>query len=340
MTLKDIAQRAGVSISTVSRIINSEDDSFARKEVRDKVWEIIRETEYVPNQAAIDLKTHKNKCNNKDQITIACILGRTKNLEDNPFFAQVARSVEQKALSLGHVVSLSYSILDINNMQLSKKIESIKTDGAIVIGRFDIRTLKFLKEHYKNLVYVGRNVIDTDIDQVICDGYEATRTALHYLIQCGHKRIGYIGETINETRYKAYQSMIAEHKLDNDSNLVCSCYQNGIGDCKGVEVLLQNANPLPTAVFCATDIAAVAAMQRFTVAGIKIPQDISVVSMDDIELAGYISPMLTTISMPKSELGSIAVQTLTNRISKKHKLPMKIFLPYKLSIRESVGKRT
>lgn len=340
MTLKDIAKRAGVSISTVSRIINSEDDSFARKEIRDKVWEIIRETEYVPNQTAIDLKHNKNRGNAKNQLTLTCILGRTKNLEDNPFFAQVARAVEQKALSLGYVVSLSYSILDINNTELLKKIESIKTDGAIVIGRFDIGTLKFLKEHYKNIVYVGRNIIDTDIDQVICDGYEATRTALNYLIQCGHKRIGYIGETINEARFRAYQSILAEEKLDNDSNLVCSCYQNGVGDWSGVDVLLQKATPKPTAVFCATDIAAVSTIQQFTKAGIKIPQDISIVSMDDIELAGYISPMLTTISMPKSELGGIAVQTLTNRINKVHKLPMRIFLPYKLSIRESVVKIT
>ncbi|MDF2802554.1 MAG: LacI family transcriptional regulator [Anaerocolumna sp.] len=339
MTLKDIAKRAGVSISTVSRIINSEDDSFARKEIRDKVWEIIRETEYVPNQTAIDLKQNKNKCTTKSPITLACILGRTRNLEDNPFFAQVARSVEQKALSLGYVVSLSYSVLDIGNEELLHKIESVKTDGAIVIGRFDIGTLKFLKDHYKNIVYVGRNVINTDIDQVICDGYEATRTALNYLIQCGHKRIGYIGETINEARYRAYQHIVYENKLDNDSNLVCSCLQNGVGEYQGIDVLLQKAKPLPTAVFCATDIAAIATIQRFIEAGIKIPQDISVVGMDDIELAGYISPMLTTVGMPKSELGNMAVQTLVNRINKNHKLPMKIFLPYKLSIRESVVKR-
>lgn len=340
MTLKDIALRAGVSISTVSRIINSKDGSFARKEIRDKVWEIIRETEYVPNQTAIDLKQNKNKYNSKDQITFTCILGRTRNLEDNPFFAQVARAVEQKALSLGYVVSLSYSVLDIGNAELLKKIETVRTDGAIIIGRFDMRSLKFLKDHYKNIVYIGRNVIDTDLDQVICDGYEAARTALNYLIQCGHKRIGYIGETINEARYKAYQNIITEKKLDNDSSLVCSCLQNGAGEYQSVDVLLHKAKPLPTAVFCATDVAAIAAIQRFTKAGIRIPQDISVVGMDDIEPAGYISPMLTTVGMPKAELGHIAVQTLVNRINKDHKLPMKIFLPYKMSIRESVIKLT
>ncbi|WP_033166290.1 LacI family DNA-binding transcriptional regulator [Clostridium sp. KNHs205] len=337
MTLKEIAKRAGVSVSTVSRIINSEDGNFARKEIRDKVWEIIRETEYVPNQTAIELKQNKNS-KVKVPLTITCILGRTRNLEDNPFFAQVARAVEQKALSLGYVVSLSYSVLDITNLDLLKKIESVKTDGAIVIGRFEMGTIKFLKSHYKNIVYVGRNVIDADLDQVICDGYEATREALNYLIQCGHKRIGYIGETVNEARYNAYINIASKKKLEYDNSIVCSCPQNGAGGYQGADMLLKKAKPLPTAVFCATDVTAIAAIRRFTEAGIKIPDDISVIGMDDIELAGYVSPMLTTIGMPKSELGNIAVQTLVNRINKNHKLPMKIFLPYKLAIRESVAK--
>lgn len=338
MTLKEIAKQAGVSVSTVSRIINSQDDSFARKEIRDRIWEIVRETEYVPNRSAVELK--QNKKDSRGPITLACILGRTKNLEDNPFFAQVARAVEQRALNLGYVVSLSYSVLDIANLDLLKKIESVKTDGAVVIGRFDMGTIKFLKNHYKNIVYVGRNVIDTELDQVICDGYEATREALNYLIQCGHQRIGYIGETVNETRYKAYINTVNEKKLDNDSSLVCTCPQNGAGGYQGADALIQKAKPLPTAIFCATDVAAIAAIRRFTEAGIKIPKDISVVGMDDIELAGYVSPMLTTVGMPKSELGNIAVQTLVSRINKNHKLPMKIFLPYKLAIRESVSKCT
>lgn len=336
MTLKDIAKRAGVSVSTVSRIINSEDNSFARKEVRDKVWEIIKETAYIPNQNAIDLKQskrHATRCT----INLTCILGCSKNLEETPFYAQVARSIEQKALSLGYVVSLSYSILDITDKDLLHKIETTKTDGAIILGQFHIESLKFLKKHYKNLIYVGRTQVEADIDQIICDGYEASKSAIQHLIQKGHKRIGYIGETTNEVRYKAYKDVMTAEKLSFDRNLVCSCRNNGDSRCKGADLLIKKATPLPTAIFCATDIAAIAAMKRMKKAGIKIPQDISIISMDDIEMAAFTSPMLTTISMPKSELGHIAVQTLISRIHKNHKLPIKIYVPYKLSIRESVS---
>jgi DNA-binding LacI/PurR family transcriptional regulator len=338
MTLKEIAKRANVSISTVSRIINTPDGNFARKEIRDKVWEIIRDTGYVPNQSAIELKQNKTKKDISGPITIACILGRTKTLEDNPFFAQVARAVEQKALNLGYVVAMSYSILDIANLELLKKIESVKTDGAIVIGRFDTSTLKFLKNHYKNIVYVGRNLVDAELDQIICDGYEATKEALNYLIQFGHKRIGYIGETVNENRYKAYLDTLHEKKLDNDSSLICSCPQTGAGGYQGADTMLHKAKPLPTAVFCATDVAAIGAIRRFSEAGVKIPKDISIVGMDDIELAGYVSPMLTTVGMPKAELGNMAVHILVSRLNKNHKLPMKLYLPFKLAIRESVAK--
>ncbi|MCX7615209.1 MAG: LacI family transcriptional regulator [Clostridiales bacterium] len=338
MTLKEIATRAGVSVSTVSRIINSPDDSFARKEIRSKVWEIIRETGYIPNQSARELKCAKSESSNKHSHTLTCILGRTKNPNDNPFFAQVARAIEQQALSLGYVVSTSYSIFDIENNALLHKIQTAKTDGAIVLGRFDNNTRKFLDKYYKNIVYVGRNLIDADWDQVICDGYEATKTALNYLITNGHKRIGYIGETANEVRFKAYIDTVQEHNLESGSELIASCQQDCSGGYSGVGYLLQSASPLPTAVFCATDVTAIAAIKRFTEAGIKIPEQLSVISIDDIELAQYVSPMLTTVSIPKIEMGKMAVRTLIDRINKVHLLPMKIYLPHKLLIRESTAK--
>lgn len=340
MTLKEIAERAGVSISTVSRIINSPDDNFAKKAVRDKVWEIVRETGYIPNQSARDLKRSKKESSSPHANIITCILGRTKNYEENPFFAQVARAVEHQALSMGYAVTTSYSIFDIDNSDLLRRIKSVKADGAVVLGRFNSNTYHFLVKHYKNIVYVGRNIIDANLDQVICDGYEATETALQYLIKNGHKRIGYIGETTNEIRYQAYMDTLKAQDLESGHELISRSPQDGAGGYLGANKLLKTANPLPTAVFCATDISAIAAIRRFTEAGIKIPQQLSVISIDDIELAQYVSPMLTTVGMPKVEMGKVAVRTLIDRINNVHKLPMKILLPHVLLVRESTGKNT
>jgi len=337
MTLKQIAAMAGVSISTVSRILNSPDNSFATKEVRDRVWSIAKEIGYIPNQSARELKLGKSTSRKSAPPSISCILGRTRLLEDDPFFAQMSRAIEQQALDLGYAIHLSYSLFDIENEPILDKIKSSQTDGAIILGRFSNDSMKFLEKHYKNLVYVGRNVISANCDQVICDGYEATEIAIEHLIASGHRRIGYIGETTNEVRYEAYCDTLRKHGLECTENLVSNCSQNGAGGYQGAEELLSKASPLPTAVFCATDIAAIAALRRFTEAKITVPQQLSVISMDNIELSGYVSPMLTTVGMPIVEMGNWAVQLLIDRMNKRHKLPAKVFLPNKLIIRESVS---
>lgn len=340
MTLKEIAALADVSVSTVSRIINSPDDSFARKAVRERVWAIIKETGYIPNQSARALKMKQNPLASKNAYTLVCILGRTKTLDDDPFFAQVARSAEQQALNLGCCISHIYSIFDVHNMD-SQLYENIpKANGAIVIGRFSTEAMRYIDTHYRNKIYVGRNVMDCEWDQVICDGYNATQIALEHLVLKGHKRISYLGESTNEVRYQAFSDMVIKHNLDPDANLISLCPQNGDGGYMGADQLIKQAQPLPTAVLCATDITAIAAIRRFREEGLQIPRQLSVISMDNIELSAYVSPMLTTVEMPIVELGNVAVQTLIDRINNRHKLPMKIFLPTKLMIRESVAKNS
>lgn len=339
MTLKQIATMAGVSISTVSRVLNSPDNSFASKEVRDNVWKIAKEIGYVPNQSARELKLGKHTARSSAPPSISCILGRAKQLDDDPFFAQMSRAIEQQALDLGYAIHLSYSLFDIETAALLDQIESSHTDGAIILGRFSNDSMNFLKKHYKNLVYVGRNVIAADCDQVICDGYEATQIAIMHMIANGHKRIGYIGETTNEVRYEAYCDTLRKHGLEVSENWVSNCPQNGPGGYQGAEQLLTKAKTasLPTAVFCANDIAAIAALRRFAEAKIKVPEQLSIISMDNIELSGYVSPMLTTVGMPIVEMGNWAVQLLIDRMNKRHKLHAKVLLPNKLIVRESVA---
>ncbi len=337
MTLKEIAAQAGVSVSTVSRIINSPDDSFARREVRDRVWAIIKETGYTPNTNARELKQGKSRTSTSPVGALACILGRTRSLDDNPFFAQLSRVIEQQAMERKYPIRLSYSVFDVKAAPSLEKIETAKIDGAVVLGRFNENAMSFLGQHYKNIVYVGRNKISAPWDQVICDGYEATQIAIEHLISNGHQRIGYIGETVNEVRYQAYRDTICKHRLDSNMRLVCEAPHSGEGGYHGADLLLKADIPLPTAVFCAADISAIAALRRFTEAKIKVPDQLSVISMDNIEMSGYVCPMLTTIGMPVMEMGSMAVQTLIGRIQKQHKLPMKVYLPNRLILRESVS---
>jgi len=339
VTLKEIAGKAGVHISTVSRILNSPDGSFARKEVQDRVWAAVKESGYVPNQSARALRQASPKARAQEAESLTCILGRTRRMEDNPFFEQVARAIEQHALQMGYTVGFSYSVIDPDHKALLTGGDKGGKGSAIVLGRLDnVRIIRFLEQNYRNLVYIGRSPIQTDWDQVICDGYEASQIAVEHLIGFGHKQIGYIGETGSETRYHAYLETMERNGLEPLPCHIASCDQNSAeGGYAGADALLKNASPMPTAVFCAADISAIAAMRRFKEAKILIPTELSMVSMDNITLSAYVSPMLTTVGMPIVELGNIAVQTLIDRASRRHKIPMKIILPNKLVRRESVA---
>lgn len=339
MTLKEIAKRANVSTSTVSRIINSKDNSFASESVRNRVWEIIKETGYVPNRSARSLRlTNGETVKTISSKTIACIFARTKNPIDNPFFSHVARAIEQQALSMEYVVAYSFSTFDIDDISVLNRITSNTVDGVVVLGRFSNEIMLFLKRHYKNIVYVGLNSIDVSWDQVICDGYDAAITAMRYLIEGGHKKIAYVGETTNEVRYTAYFDALSNANLPFDKKLVSDCDSSGTGGYYGAEELLRNNPDLPDAIFCTNDITAITAMKYLREKGIKSPKDISIVGIDDIEIAQFVSPMLTTVSIPKNELGQMAVKVLVDRIEKGHRLAMKVVLPHKLIVRESSKK--
>lgn len=337
MTLKEIAYLAGVSISTVSRVLNSPDDSFASKEVRERIWKIVRETGYVPNASARSLRMGE-KAPATHFGMISCIFGRTKTPADNPFFAQIARAIEQQALQMRYIVNSSYSIFDLRDTDMLKKVMAMPTDGAIVLGWFGAETRTLLERIYKNIVYTGLNSVDAQWDQVNCDGYQVGLTAMRHLLDLGHTRIAYVGETKHEIRYVAYKDALSQSGVPFDRLLVSECPLDGASGYMGVEKLLNQTDPLPTAIFCGNDMTAIAAIKRMNELGISIPQDISVIGVDNIDFAQYISPMLTTVGIPKEEMGQTAVRTLVDRINKQHRLPMRILLPHKLIIRESTSK--
>lgn len=337
VTLRDVAQLAGVCVSTVSRILNTPAGGFGTAAVRESVWSAAAELHYIPNQQARLLKQGKSPPAANTGKALAIIQARTVRLSDNPFFAQAARAVESEAMNAGLVISSSYSIVRRGKPDNPIQTKSLPADAAVVLGRFNPDAQSTLAKQYEHIIYIGRNVCDALWDQVICDGYEATTAAISYLASRGHRRIAYIGEKAREVRYQAYADAVRKLRLDNDAELVTSCQQNGEDGYDAVGKLLLRCHPQPTAVFCATDVTALSAMKRLAQEGIHIPRDISVMGMDDIESSSDATPMLTTIVIPVMEMGREAVRMLLDRMSRGHRLPMKLFLPSRLAIRGSVG---
>lgn len=334
MTIKDIAKLAGVSPSTVSRILNDTSDSFAKAETRDKVWRLVRTYGYVPNAAARNLKS---SCVSVAGAQLACFMSHTRNPEDNPFFYEMVRSIEQAASQCGFTVPFCFTKFNLQSTALLNRIKGINVDGAIVVGRFeDPEAVTFLHKRYRNIVYSGLSFTDFEMDQVVCDGYAAATAAMQYLISCGHRRIGYIGSGRGERRFRAYQSVMREEGLPIPPSYVFFCEYDSFSGYQATEQFLEKNPELPSAIFCANDNTAIAAIRCLHEHGFRVPRDISVISVDDISPSGLITPALTTVHVPIAEMGQQVIRTLESRLKKHHSIPLKIELPYKLLIRESV----
>ena len=335
MTLKDIAARAGVSISTVSRVINNKDTKAASSEVQEKIWSIVRETGYTPNAAARSLKLGEiDRPIINENKGIACIVARSENAIDEPFFVDLSRSLEKEAFKHGYVLRYTFSAFDLNSSNTFNIITNTKVDGVVVLARFNQNLSTFLKKQYKNILYAGLNSIDYSYDQVICDGYRASIAAVKYLASLKHTSIGYIGETISEVRYKGYCDALKELNLPINHQNIINTHLSTDGGYNGAKKLINNKTNA-TAFFCANDITAIGALKAIKEAGMCVPEDISIISIDDIDMAQYVTPMLTTVHIPINELGRMAAKTLIDRIEHGHSLPIKIDIPFTITKRES-----
>lgn len=333
MTLKEIAALAGVSASTVSRVINHPGSKAASREVENKIWKIIQENSYVPDAAARNLRLRGPKTSQiAESRSIGCIFARTHTTD--PFFSKIARGLEKEALRCGYNVRYVYSYQDIKNPDIQAVIRQTKVDGTAILGRPDSVTRSFLKENCSKVIYAGLNNIDSEFDQITCNAYLASKTAVSYLAQLGHTHIAYLGERKNEIRFRGYWDAISQLALPLDRGLIIDTPLSAEGGFLAAKKLLASGRPV-TALFCANDLTAAGAMRAVKEAGRAIPDDLSVIGIDDIETSQYTDPPLTTIHIPMENLGIMTAKILIDRIETETRIPMKVELSFRLVRRKS-----
>ncbi|MCK9547410.1 MAG: LacI family transcriptional regulator [Sphaerochaeta sp.] len=337
ITLKDIANDVGVSISTVSRVVNSRNPNAASPEIQQRIWESVRNSGYIPNTKSRKNYTilDQNSDTQSSVNVIACIFARNNlNVGDNAYFTGMARCFERTALELNYSTQNHFTAVELHE----KNIEAMSRqhlDGVLVIGRHDKVLIEKLSKFVKHIVYAGlaRPAADT-YDSVVCDRYAIGTTAARYLMDLGHRKIGYIGEIDNEITFDGFSIELKANGLDLTQNSVINLYASMENGYIGMKKLLDSKNH-PTAVFCMNDYVAVGAMRAVHESGINCPKEISILGVDDIEAAAYTTPKLTTIHTPMEELGSIASKILIDRIEGGHTINMKVQLPFHIIERES-----
>ena len=304
-TMKDIARIAKVSTSTVSHVINN--TRYVSDEIREKIMKVVNELNYTPSAVARSLKVKETKT-----------LGMLVTATSNPFFAEVVSGVEQYCNQ--HHYNLIISSIDGNEQRLQQNIQTLiqkQVDGLLLM--YSDTRHAMVEQLNLNLPIVVMDWWPTELnaDKIYENSEFGAYLATKTLIEQGHKNIaiitGKLDKSLAHNRLLGYQKALQDAHLPLNPDWIIESHFDFEGGVEGMKKLLQ-ITPRPTAVFACSDTIAVGVYQVAWQQGLRIPQDISVIGYDNIMLAQYLTPPLTTIHQPKAELGKLAVETLLERI--------------------------
>ncbi|MEX1239825.1 MAG: LacI family DNA-binding transcriptional regulator [Cyclobacteriaceae bacterium] len=329
VSIVDIAKTAGVSISTVSRVLNGKADEFRiSKKSQQKVKETARRLNYVPNQFAVNLKSGKSN-------TIALIIPSLSN----PFFSGIASEINAEIRNRGYITIIGDSDenTDIENEELLQ-MQSRNIEGLVIVPcSQNWKTIKKLHDHGLPVICIDRYFEDQDIPYVSTDNYEGAFMATKHLIENGHTRIACIQgvqhSIPNKLRIQGYQdamieSGIKEYHISGDEFSV----ENGYKETR----LMVQKKQRPTAIFTLSNTIAMGCMKALKEEDLGIPDDISIVTFDDHPYLDYLATPLTCITQPTREICRIAVKYLFFMLTNKEIKTKQVLLKPELKYRKSV----
>lgn len=329
-SIKDVALRAQVSTTTVSHVVNH--TRFVSDKVRAEVEAAIRELGYVPSAVARSLKSNTTK-------TIGMLIPNCSN----PYFAEIVRSVEDHCFGAGYTLILCNTDDDPHRQGAYLQVLSEKRiDGMIIISTGEDADLLRLLQGLP----IPTVLLDREMDEVHCDLVETAHLqgglmATQHLIDLGHRRIACLAgpADLNPSaqRIEGWRTALAQSGLtDETADLLWHSDFSSQGGFATMQSILASRQP-PTAVFVCNDLMCIGALSAAHEAGVRVPQDMSLIGFDDIELARFTSPALTTIAQPKHRIGVAAVDMLLERIQGGRVQARQVLLQPALIVRNSTA---
>jgi DNA-binding LacI/PurR family transcriptional regulator len=326
-TIVDVARRAGVSIATVSRSVHG--SSLVNLATRRRVEQAMTELNYAPNVVARGLVTSRTQA-----------IGLVITSMADPFFPPIVQGVEETAHDHGYGVLLCTSNNDpLRELSVVRLLRERRVD-AIIIAASRVGGLyrSHLQETKAPLVLINNEQSGTYDHSVGTDDVAGGRLATEHLIDLGHRTIGYVhgplAKASTQDRLRGYEMALCAHGWALDPALVVV----GDGQAEGGRLVVRELlmhSPRPTAVVCFNDLTALGVLFAIRNAGLRVPQDISVIGYDDIALAAYTEPPLTTIAQQSHEMGSLAMRLALDLLAGKE--VASVTLPAALVQRESCG---
>jgi LacI family transcriptional regulator len=329
VTLKELAARAKVHPSTVSRVANNDPKLRIAQATRSRIEELLKETEYQPNAVARGLKLRQT-------LVLAVVIPDITN----PLFASMFRGVEDGATPRGYQVLLCNT--DGNPERERSHLQSLaarRVDGVILASTFlKDPTVRWLRHQLTPYVLVNR-FSDEDVDPFVgSDDLKGATLATEHLVALGHLRIGHLaGQSTISTgvlRRRGYAAALAGAGLAADPELVVESGFVEAGGAEAMERLLTLKDP-PTAIFAVTDMTAIGAYGVARRRGLRIPEDIAIVGYNDIPLASRLVPGLTTVHVPIHQFGTVAASMLLEQIELGELTPKRVVFEPELIVRGS-----
>ncbi|MDQ1235414.1 LacI family transcriptional regulator [Paenibacillus sp. SORGH_AS306] len=335
--LKDIAERVGVSISTVSRVMKNDANRSVSEETRKKIWDTAAELGYN--------KTRSSTTKKDEQTTayrIGCVVAKPQNKYNNPYFSVILEGIEKELSRRGMRLEFVFSIENpTDTEQLKHLVHEHQINGMLVVERIEQEAYQWIKEHVQ--VVVGVDLSDASIPVVHYDRTAAVQEVVSSLIEQGHRRIAYLGGSESddhfrtEKRFLGYQRAMLQADLPIDDQWVIDVKWDVSLSYELTKQAFAQNKELPTAIFAASDMMAIAAMRAANEQGLKIPEDIAFFGVDDIEVSAFTSPPLSTVHVPKLEMGIFAVKLLLDYLEHQYAIPVKITIPHQIIVRQSSG---
>jgi LacI family transcriptional regulator len=328
-TIKDIAEEAGFSISTVSRVLNNDPSLSVPDETREKIYEIAEKLNYRKKTVRLLVKN----------IAFLYWLTDKEELED-VYFKTMRLEIEKWASKFN---------VELTTYKISEGIQSIPdtTEGFIAVGSFSEKELNYLRSITSKGVFIDTTPDPEHYDSVRPDLVQTTRRTIDYFVEKGHRDIGFIGGTFHnpntdkeemDVRERAFRGYMEEKGLLNDAYIFSHRgfqVENGYHLMKhAIDTL---GEQLPTAFFIAADPIAVGCLQALNELGIAIPNRVSVISVNNISVAKYVSPPLTTFNIDMKEMCKNAIELLLEQVLDKRKIVKTLYLGAEMVVRKSAN---
>jgi LacI family transcriptional regulator len=329
-TVKEVARIAGVSVATVSRVIN--DSGYVKPDLKVRVLQAMKALHYKPSALARSLRTKRTH-------NVGVLIPQI----DHPFFGTLAFNIEKGLFERGyHCFTCSAEEKPEKEAAYIDALLSQKVDGCLVvpIGASPTAIQRLLGSGVP-VVLVDRDVPDVPVDRVLSDNHGGACQVVRYVLGLGHRHMRIIGTSETSASMRARLRGVREACLNSGVPCEPVCYlQDSLDQFRaGYEAARQLLadNPRPTAIVALTDVIAIGVIHAAAELGLQIPRDLSVTGFDNITLASYVMPTLTTVMQDLQGLGREAVDLLVSRLENPDKSPVTRTLSTQLIVRQSTA---